>query len=501
MLNRFINNGLEFITIEPPDKRFSLPPQTKALSAYYIKSEGQPCNPGETSTHTGCIPASGETKHPTHKPEEIAAQRQPVQVPSIPSAPHTAPDLEPPFKPTMDDETIKMHTLAENFRRGEFWDDDYKTELTIGDMLRQLELRMQGVKAEIPITEYYMDIRRKLKEEKIDIDKLSDAELMKLLADKGYLNKGDVDRKLESRLRASRMVERATAEERKVLLPYLAQLLAKYDTTEHSRHYLDLRGSDRLTAEENRLWADSLEEVAQGKPLTLKLDESEGKQDIDYKSGLSVARVQAWRFTKNYDAFVSGFASSWAMTGGGVDAQQVMNTVSKNIPQNTGKSFWTRERSNYKPAQFDEQRMSEHFKTLKHKTEEFYKQKLGKKNAANFDLSTRTLEIMRGVGGNVEAYMPSPVESWTTDKPTVKRFGKLMAEGGSIRFHSRRSSGLKVGTYSLLKAKITYNDILFSYETMKDVPGWPAEKNLKGKKEFVPFGGALTDIQSEVVYE
>lgn len=119
----------------------------------------------------------------------------------------------------------------------------------------------------------------------------------------------------------------------------------------------------------------------------------------------------------------------------------------------------------YSPRAFD------HLRRMKSETEAFYQAKLKTK-----DLTAKPLTAMRGIGGHVSAYTPAGIESWTTDKRTVDRFGKMMAERDD---------------YSALETTVTYADVLWSYESMKGKPGWPPDKDLKGKKEFVLFGTSV----------
>ena len=410
---------------------------------------------------------------------------------------------EPPFKSTQSDEVIVKQSLMDSFRieAAAYSKEKPKSEMTVGDQLRGIELYMKGKASPFPLTEFSFTIKRKLEEQGIKVGDLSNDELFEVLSEKGYVAKeGDKNaKKVIYGVRSFDVMKSASPKERQKLIPYFAKQLAKYEGIplgkpghyNHQYYGLDI---DELSSNEATAWADALEEAAQDKPMVTKYDESEKKNDINYDSGLTIARVHAWAHTKNYEAFLAGFAQGWSTAGSGTRSQQILNRVGTSVPQNEGKRFWTRERTNYPEATFNEERAKEHFQRLKKSTEDFYKKKFGKKNAASFDLSTKELTIYRGVGGAVEAYLPSPIESWTTDKNTPKRFGKMMAK-------IVEAGWKKKTVHTVLEAKVTYADILFSYETMKNVLGWPAEKSLKGKKEFVPFGGALQNVQAEVIYE
>jgi len=419
---------------------------------------------------------------------------------------------ELPLEVTLDDEAIAKHALAQSFRveRGL----PTKPEMTVADQIRAIDLYTEGKIKKLPLTFYPFQIINKLREKGIKVDKLSDYALLDTLEKNGFIANDQKDAKeADFRITAGQVMRQASPEEKAMLFPFFAGRLAQYDrdTDEHASYYYDVGDishggvDDKLSTPEWEAWADALEEVAEGNPLATR--EFDGKAVVDSESALTGARSHVWAYTKNYDVFLSGMASNWAITGDGTSSQLILCKTSKKIAtQNQGKSFWQpptesqrfiKEQAKHR-EQCSEERVAEHVKRLKSSTAEFYKQKLGKKKAATFDLKSKELSIQRGVGGDVSTYMPSPVESWTTDKNTAKKFGNLMAKtppGARSRF------GQKSGqVYTILTAKVTYDDILFSWETMKDVPGWPAEKNLKGKKEFVPFGGALRDVTAEVFY-
>lgn len=74
------------------------------------------------------------------------------------------------------------------------------------------------------------------------------------------------------------------------------------------------------------------------------------------------------------------------------------------------------------------------------------------------------------------------MESWTSDKKTAIRFAKMMS---------------KIGIGSVIKTTVTYNDVLWSYKSVKNMYGWPDEKELKGKKEFVILGSSVKEVVRE----
>jgi hypothetical protein len=501
--------------------------QMQSHYGYIIKVEGQKslqyetkgmkegtCGVGERSDLTGCTPASGEISAKKEGEQEEEAEQKDKKGEST-----------PPIKQTMSDEEVIHDSWMDSFRMSVTAysnDKDRRLgEAPIGDLLRALDMKAEGKLPSIKFTDKYKkveDIRfdsqgNSLPYEKsglrtlgIDYKTMSNKELYEALQKNGLIEEYPSEEGSSFHvigIDANVVLKKATPEERSKLIPYFAKQLAKYDGKDGARSYilsLGSYGGASLTPDEKKVWADSIEDEAGGAPLKTKFDEDDGKDGIDYDSSLTVARIGAWAHTRNYDAFLSGMAGSWSTTGSGVDAQRVMNSVaSVDVPQNQGKSFWSKfiggqQEGAEAPVSFDKERVSQHLLKLKKSTEDFYKKKFGKKKADSFDLSTKELVAVRGVGGKIAAYLPSPVESWSADKSTANRFGKQMAKKEGEFY----SSGPKY--FTVLRTKVTYADVLFSYETMKDVPGWPVEKRLKGKKEFVLFGGSLQNTEAEVFH-
>jgi SPP1 gp7 family putative phage head morphogenesis protein len=173
-------------------------------------------------------------------------------------------------------------------------------------------------------------------------------------------------------------------------------------------------------------------------------------------------------FSSDFDTFQKPFISSWLMTGG-TQAYRRAYAATKDQGVNSGKTFWLGREPLNEGELVPSKNMQKNLSKIYNKTQDFYKQKLGKKYEG------ATLELQRGVGGHSEAYTPAPVESWTVDKRTPERFGKMMA-------------GLS-GEYMILSTTVPVKDVLMSWESMKGV--WQDEANLKGKKEIVVFGGAV----------
>ncbi len=216
----------------------------------------------------------------------------------------------------------------------------------------------------------------------------------------------------------------------------------------------------------------------------LKLKDGE----IDWSDRMYLQKRALGEFSQDKEAALTALLSGWAMSGGGISAQKIIREVSAGLfPVNKGVLFYDSSEPGIDPGKklYSKTRMAEHFAALKIETEDFYKKKFAKKSDPNPDLSMKTIDVWRGVGGHFDDYIPAAAESWSAQKSSANKFGKMTAQGG--RSWGSRSEG----KYTLVAAKISYNDVLWSYESVKGKYGWPSDKKLKGKKEFVVIGGAL----------
>lgn len=192
---------------------------------------------------------------------------------------------------------------------------------------------------------------------------------------------------------------------------------------------------------------------------------------------LNYQHSQLGFYTTNYEVFRGQLYGGWASAGGTDHAQIAKAIAAKLWPPSNGTFFGAEK---YIDTYSD--RAVENMKLLKKETEEFYKAKFAKGKVVEIDLSTKPLVLGRGVAaGNLEVYAPASIESWTTDKATVTRFSKMMQT-------ARAPNRLALST------KATYDDILWSYEVAAQKMGWPAELELKGKKEFVLLGGRVKSV-------
>jgi outer membrane biosynthesis protein TonB len=209
-------------------------------------------------------------------------------------------------------------------------------------------------------------------------------------------------------------------------------------------------------------------------------------EDKMYTHNVHEARNALWKYSSDYEVARYGLFGGWASSGGGTTSQLIVrDATSRVFPVNHGIKFYDGANTTGKAQspKYSESRMDAHILTLKKETEDFYKAKL-KTN----DLSTKKITLVRGVGNHVEAYTPAASESWTTDKNTAERFGKMM------------SPSIKSGPYSTLETETTMDNVLWTYASAKGQMGWPEEKDLKGKKEFVLLGGAIKDVKVEHKY-
>ena len=458
----------------------------KSMIGYRIKSdiEGQPCaeHPGATAAQTGCVPASGDKPYTTQ--EQVSGPKPYITEPAA--------KLSAPFQATQSDEDIAKECIAAELINS--------PHMEIGDVLRALELRLKGKLPSVWLTKPPSRIAYELGSAGEEgIEELSPKQLAALLIERGYMKTQQTEEADEDLVRGeyavsvANLLDYASIDEREKILPYLAKLVAKYNEFPLGSSGASVIGItnaikvEELSPVEATIWADALEEAAQGKPLAVHYDEMYKKTMVNTESPLTKARLRTWKWTKNYDVFLSGFAGSWAFMHG-TEGQRVVQSVAKSVfPQNTDKSFWIPKQifRTERETPFHEERVAGHLKQLKKNTEAFYKKRFKRKGLGD-DLSKIELKIHRGVAGAIQVYTPAAAESWSLSNKTPTVFGRMM----------RMDAGSP--SYTILEAAVTYNDILFSWETMKTVPGWPPDTALKGKKEVVPLGGALKHVTAEI---
>jgi hypothetical protein len=185
-------------------------------------------------------------------------------------------------------------------------------------------------------------------------------------------------------------------------------------------------------------------------------------------------------YSKDYESFRTQVYRDWSLAGDTAGARTVRAVCEQVFPQEGGQFYHPATNENWKsvwgaydPNTAFSPRAVENMRLLKAETDAFYRVK-------NKGVD-KPLDLVRGVGGHSTAYTPGSIESWTTDKRTAERFGKMMSNTKN--------------EYSTLSTRVTHADVLWSWQSAAGKPGWPAEKDLKGKKEFVILGSRIKRVE------
>lgn len=201
-------------------------------------------------------------------------------------------------------------------------------------------------------------------------------------------------------------------------------------------------------------------------------------KETDYAAIHNLAGRLAF-YSQDYENFRGSVFSGWALTGGSDTAVTLRRAAEEAFPSPSGDFYRVKpNRGNPAVEALYSPRAVENIRALKAETEAFYRAKFKGKDPAG-----KPLEVHRGIGGHVEAYTPGSIESWTRDIRTVSKFGKMMSN--------------QAGEHSALRTTVNYNDVLWSYESAAGKHGWPPEKDLKGKKEFVVIGQRVGFVERE----
>lgn len=222
--------------------------------------------------------------------------------------------------------------------------------------------------------------------------------------------------------------------------------------------------------------------VSQSEKMADGFDRIGNLKYINYNDKFSAAAAQFSNFSANKDFALSGLLGGWATSGGGVSSQRIIHSVSETaFGENHGISFYkfdtVHTRQELSENSFSRGRLTNHLQTLRAETEGFYRDKLGKK------YDSKEVSLFRGVGLHVDTYTPSSAESWSAQKSTAVKFGKMLSN--------------REGHYSVIETKIPISKVLWTYESVAGKYRWPEEKDLKGKKEFVVIGGAINNVSLE----
>lgn len=370
-------------------------------------------------------------------------------------------------------------------------------DLPAGDLIRVAQLEMMGSVPKIQLTEYGFKIpetlakraagdgwskldyqtRRQLEADKLkELTSLEPKKCYELLDQEGFIvHKGKGEGESEWASRTEDAITKMTAEQKDQFIDEFPKMVKAFDGKELESFYLDYQRKD-FSSDQLRRLSDNFESIAGGAPHKTTFDSDSKKQMVDFYSAVDRHRRNLWEFTSDYESFRTGVAHDWSMMGGG-STQAIIREASMTLPSNAGKTLWGSSGDARLASGYDKARVAENVRKLKVETEQFYKKKFAKKKDPDPDLSKVELTIHRGVAGiKDQTYRPGGAESWTKSEATARKTFFTGGEGG------------------VLSGKTTYNDILFSYESFKGNPGWPADSQLKGKQEFVPLGGGIKDL-------
>lgn len=183
--------------------------------------------------------------------------------------------------------------------------------------------------------------------------------------------------------------------------------------------------------------------------------------------------------------FQSQFIHTWLLTGG-TESYTISGVASNQISVNESldpNSFWIHGKKNksgfnsldLRDEVYNHPFVRSHFQDLYNQTQNFFKEKFGKK------YEKKTIKLYRGVGvPNATSYVPAPMESWSTLKSTARKFAKNMSPHGG-------SGG------SVFVSNVPVQYIIMTYQAQSD--DWADESELQGEKEHVVLGGAFNEIE------
>lgn len=183
----------------------------------------------------------------------------------------------------------------------------------------------------------------------------------------------------------------------------------------------------------------------------------------------------------DYEIFEAEWISLWLLSGG-TRAHVLSSHGAANTTTNTlleSNSYWIHQKQGtlfktytLEDLTYKQPRFTGHFNTMYNKTQEFYRQKLGKK------YDGYKFKLYRGIGTYpTHKYIPSTIESWSLELSTAVRFAKMMA---------------KQGAGTVLYAEVPVTGVIGSYEALDEV--FLSDADLKGKKEIMVMGGAFAEV-------
>jgi len=187
------------------------------------------------------------------------------------------------------------------------------------------------------------------------------------------------------------------------------------------------------------------------------------------------AAMQISKYSDNEEVFKIDFIDSWT-TRGGSDSQAASFVWMNDFgPYNKGNLYIDQDNS-YNTNEEAPESAIDNFKKIYEHTQNYLKTNYAKK----YKDGKGTIKLYRGVGeprSKVRAYVPGSIESWTQAKGTANTFASMMSRGD------------KGG--SVLEATVPFDSVFATYESLRGY--FPPEENLKGKKEWIIFGGVLKD--------
>lgn len=203
------------------------------------------------------------------------------------------------------------------------------------------------------------------------------------------------------------------------------------------------------------------------------------KEDLARKIGPDTTILfNLSKYSPDEEIFKIDFIDSWVFAGGS-DSQAAAFSWMKNFgPYNKGNLY------NFSTNIYENDTVSEnalkHFDNIYQQTQDFLKVKYGKK----YKDGKGTVKLYRGVGldyNQVVNYIPGSIESWSLAKSTAKTFAKMMG---------KESDG------TVLEATVPFDAVFMTYESVRGY--FPPEENLKGKKEYIIFGGVLSEYAAYI---
>lgn len=193
-------------------------------------------------------------------------------------------------------------------------------------------------------------------------------------------------------------------------------------------------------------------------------------------------------YSKDYPTFRKRFMDNWAI--GSLSFFPRIWAAAQGLPENKGKQFRlgggagrVMDASPSESQMVPSKNLQGNLERLRQETQDFYKAKLATKENPNPDLSKEFKELYRGISspkGELAAYTPSPIESWSDDPKVAKAFADWASGGGNR---------------TVLTMKVPLSSVLFTHESVADLNEQTG--NPTPEMEWVPLGGAIQGVTSK----